>query len=113
MRIVSDVPARVSEPDVQEPIVIDSNLSDQQILDRLPQAQALDYLHSFLPKEIAFLSSSVQCMQSSPRRFDQHALSKAQEDLGRYIAARDYLTTKFDKKQATENLKSNVKLSLI
>lgn len=113
MRTVSDIPSRVSELDVQQPIKIDSKLSDQKMLDRLPRAQALDYLHSFLPKEIAFLSSSVERMQNSSSHFDQYRLSKTQEDLSRYVAARDYLTIKFEKKQETWHLKSNAKLSLL
>ena len=112
MRTVSDIPSRVSELDVQQPIKIDSKLSDQKMLDRLPRAQALDYLHSFLPKEIAFLSSSVECMQAHPSHFDQHILSKMQEDLSRYVAAREYLTMKFEIKQEAGHSKSNVKPSL-
>lgn len=113
MHIIGDVTTGVSEIDGAQFFDIDANLSDQQILDRLPRAQALDYLHSFLPKEIAFLSSSVERMQNSFSHFDQYRLSKTQEDLSRYVAARDYLTMKFEKKQEIGNLKSNVNLSLL
>lgn len=85
------------------PVVqIDENLTDQQLLDRLPRERAIRYATGFLPVEMSFRSSEIQRLEISGSPFDSAKIQEHKNELERYRFAMSYIQSKYPE-SFTEN----------